>query len=213
MVRTDAASKLTGEARFTVDYDETDMLYGCLLRSPCPAGRIVSIDTAKAESLPGVRRVVTVKDTPDSLAGWVLREQRLFAKEFVRFEGEPIAGVVADTAEQAYSAVAAIVLEIDETKPVGDIETALSENALLVHPDWSAYQPVSGQDYPRYGNVASELISDNDGVDNAFENADMIVEDEFVSNRQYQAYIEPSQMKKAPRPGGRFAKPPVYGFY
>ena len=191
MVRTDAASKLTGEARFTVDYDETDMLYGCLLRSPCPAGRIVSIDTAKAESLPGVRRVVTVKDTPDSLAGWVLREQRLFAKEFVRFEGEPIAGVVADTAEQAYSAVAAIVLEIDETKPVGDIETALSENALLVHPDWSAYQPVSGQDYPRYGNVASELISDNGGVDNAFENADMIVEDEFVSNRQYQAYIEP----------------------
>ena len=60
-----------------------------------------------------------------------------------------------------------------------------------MHPEWKSYQPVSGEDYPRHGNIASELVADDDAVDVAFENADLIVEDEFTSNRQYQAYIEP----------------------
>ena len=191
LVRTDAAGKLTGEARYTVDYEGKDLLHGSLLRSPLPAGRIKSLDSTLAESLPGVRCVVTAKDVPDKRAGWVLREQLLFAREQVRYEGEPIAGIVADTPEQAKAAVAAIELDMEEQEAVGDMETALSENAPLVHPEWESYQPVSGQDHPRYGNVACELISDNDQVDTAFESADLIVEDEFISNRQYQAYIEP----------------------
>ena len=191
LIRTDAAAKLTGEACYTVDYSEAGLLYGSLLRAPCPAGRIVSLDTTKAELFPGVKKVVTTNDAPASLAGWVLREQRLFARDLVRYEGEPIAGVVADTPEQAASALAAIRLDIEETKPVCDIEAALSDDAPLVHPDWELYQPVGGQDHPRYGNVASELISDIGEVDQAFANAHMIVEDSFISNRQYQAYIEP----------------------
>ena len=191
LVRTDAIGKLTGEARYTVDYDGKDLLHGALLRSPVPAGRIKAIETAAAESLPGVRCVVTAMGVPDTRAGWVLREQAMFARERVRYEGEPIAGVVADTPEQARAAVAAIELDLVETEAVGDMETALAENAPLVHPEWKSYQPASGEDYPRYGNIASELVADNDAVDVAFENADLIVEDEFISNRQYQAYIEP----------------------
>ena len=191
LVRTDAAGKLTGEARYTVDYDARDLLHGALLRSPVPAGRIKAIDTAAAESLPGVRCVVTARDVPDTLAGWVLRETPLFAGKQVRFEGEPLAGVAADTPEQAKAAIAAIKLDIAETEAVGDMKAALTENAPLVHPEWKSYQPTSGEDYPRYGNIASELVADNDDVDVAFQNADLIVEDEFTSNRQYQAYIEP----------------------
>ena len=191
LVRTDAAAKLTGEARYTVDYDGKDLLHGSLLRSPVPAGLIKGIDTARAESLPGVRCVVTARDVPDTRAGWVLRDQALFAGKQVRFEGEPIAGVAADTPEQARAAVAAIELDMTETQAVGDMESALAEGAPLVHPDWKSYQPTSGEDYPRYGNIASELVADSDDVDVAFANADIIVEDEFTSNRQYQAYIEP----------------------
>ena len=191
LVRTDAMGKLTGEARYTVDYDGKDLLHGALLRSSIPAGRIKAIDTAVAELLPGVRCIVTALDVPDTRAGWVLREHALFARKQVRYEGEPIAGVVADTPEQARAAVVAIELDMVETEAVGDMETALAENASLVHPEWKSYQPVSGEDHPRYGNIASELVADNDAVDIAFENADLIVEDEFISNRQYQAYIEP----------------------
>ena len=191
LVRTDATGKLTGEARYTVDYDGKDLLHGALLRSPVPAGRFKTIDTAAAESMPGVRCIATARDVPDTRAGWVLREQPLFAREQVRYEGEPIAGVVADTPEQARAAVTAIALNMAETDAVGDMETALAENAPLVHPEWKSYQPVSGEDCPRHGNIASELVADNEAVDVAFESADIIVEDEFTSNRQYQAYIEP----------------------
>ena len=191
LVRTDATGKLTGEARYTVDYDGKDLLHGALLRSPVPAGRFKTIDTTVAESMAGVRCIATARDVPDTRAGWVLREQPLFAREQVRYEGEPIAGVAADTPEQARAAVAAIELDLVETEAVGDMETALAENASLVHPEWKSYQPASGEDYPRYGNIASELVADNDAVDVAFENADLIVADEFISNRQYQAYIEP----------------------
>ena len=191
LVRADAAGKLTGEARYTVDYDGKDLLHGSLLRSPVPAGLIKAIDTTVAESLPGVRCVVTARDVPDTRAGWVLREQALFAGGQVRFEGEAIAAVAADTPEQARAAVAAIKLDLTETQAVGDMESALAENAPLVHPEWKSYRPASGEDYPRYGNIASELVADNDDVDVAFANADVIVEDEFTSNRQYQAYIEP----------------------
>ena len=191
LVRTDAMGKLTGEARYTVDYDGKDLLHGSLLRSSVPSGRIKALDTTLAESLPGVRCIVTAMDVPDTRAGWVLREHALFAREQVRYEGEPIAGVVADTPEQAKAAVAAIELNMEEMEAVGDMEAALAENARLVHPEWKSYQTVSGEDHPRYGNIASELVADNDDVDVAFENADLIVEDEFISNRQYQAYIEP----------------------
>ena len=191
LVRTDAMGKLTGEARYTVDYDGKDLLHGSLLRSSVPSGRIKALDTTLAESLPGVRCIVTAMDVPDTRAGWVLREHALFAREQVRYEGEPIAGVVADTPEQAKAAVAAIELNMEEMQAVGDMEAALAENAPLVHPEWKSYQTVSGEDHPRYGNIASELVADNDDVDVAFENADLIVEDEFISNRQYQAYIEP----------------------
>ena len=191
LVRTDAMGKLTGEARYTVDYDGKDLLHGSLLRSSVPSGRIKALDTTLAESLPGVRCIVTAMDVPDTRAGWVLREHALFAREQVRYEGEPIAGVVADTPEQAKAAVAAIELNMEEMEAVGDMEAALAENAPLVHPEWKSYQTVSGEDHPRYGNIASELVADNDDVDVAFENADLIVEDEFISNRQYQAYIEP----------------------
>ena len=191
LVRTDAMGKLTGEARYTVDYDGKDLLHGSLLRSSVPSGRIKALDTTLAESLPGVRCIVTAMDVPDTRAGWVLREHALFAREQVRYEGEPIAGVVADTPEQAKAAVAAIELNMEEMQAVGDMEAALAENARLVHPEWKSYQTVSGEDHPRYGNIASELVADNDDVDVAFKNADLIVEDEFISNRQYQAYIEP----------------------
>ena len=191
LIRTDAMGKLTGEARYTVDYDGKDLLHGSLLRSSVPSGRIKALDTTLAESLPGVRCIVTAMDVPDTRAGWVLREHALFAREQVRYEGEAIAGVVADTPEQAKAAVAAIELNMEEMQAVGDMEAALAENAPLVHPEWKSYQTVSGEDHPRYGNIASELVADNDEVDVAFENADLIVEDEFISNRQYQAYIEP----------------------
>ena len=188
--RTDGEPKARGEAIFGVDYLPQGTIHGVLLRSPVPSGRIVKLDVSATEQMPGVRAVVTSADVPGSLAGWVLREQPMFARDRVRYEGEPVAAVAADTLEQARQARDAIVLEIEETPAVADLDFALSDDSPLLHPDWESYVPMLGE-YPRRRNIAAECISDPEGVDEAFATADRIIEDEYRVQRQYQAYIEP----------------------
>lgn len=191
--RTDGIAKVTGEAIYGVDYGETGMLHARLVRSPVASGTLREIDASDAEQIPGVRRVLTAADAPTDRAGWVLREQLLFAADRVRYEGEPVALVVADTVEAAQAAARAIQLKIEPAPVVGDIEAALADDAPLIHPDWQSYEPVSGADHPRYGNVAAEVVADTDpeGFERAFAQAAKIVEDEFSAPRQYQAYLEP----------------------
>ena len=138
--RTDGEAKVTGEAVYGVDYIEVGTLHAKLLRSPLPAGRITRLDVDEARSLPGVRAVYTALDAPDNAAGWILREQYLFASDVVRYEGEPIAMVVAESVHTAREALRAIRLEIEPEPAVGDIESALAEGARLVHPDWESYR-------------------------------------------------------------------------
>jgi CO/xanthine dehydrogenase Mo-binding subunit len=191
--RTDGEAKVTGEAVYGVDYLEVGTLHAKLLRSPLPAGRITRLDVDDARALPGVRAVYTAADAPTHAAGWLLREQHLFASDVVRYEGEPIAMVVAESVHTAREALRAIRLEIEPEPAVGDIESALAEGARLVHPDWESYEVAGPQDYPRHGNVAAETISDPDpeAFAKAFADADVVVADEFRTPRQYQAYLEP----------------------
>lgn len=190
-VRGDARSKVTGEAVYGVDYSETGMLHARLLRSPLPAGRIVKLDVTGAEQLPGVHAVLTAEDMPVPRGGAVVRDQPLFASSVVRYEGEPVAGVVADTEELARRAVEAIVLEIEPLVPLGDVETALAPGARLVHEEWERYERTL--DYPRGGNVAAEVAADPDpeAFERAFAQAAAVVEGEYRTQRQYQAYLEP----------------------
>ena len=190
MSRADGPSKVQGRSIYGVDYAEVGMLFGAVLRSPVPAGRIVKLDTGAAEALPGVHLVCSARDQPDTFAGWVLRDQRLFATDEVRYEGEPIAVVVADDLAAAHAGVRAIGLEIDEYDGV-DLAAASGGEARSIHPGWESYQPSGGVDYPRDGKLASEMRADPEGVDEAFASAARIVEDRFGTTRQYQAYLEP----------------------
>ena len=139
VVRTDAESKVRGEAVYGVDYSEVGMLYGKLLRSPVPAGLITVLDTKPALRIPGVHSVLTAADAPVARAGAVVRDQPLFADSLVRYEGEPIAGVVADSEAAARRALDEIILEIESLPAAGDLETATAPNAALVHPDADRY--------------------------------------------------------------------------
>ncbi|WP_281690538.1 xanthine dehydrogenase family protein molybdopterin-binding subunit [Pseudonocardia thermophila] len=189
--RSDGRAKVSGEAVYGVDHSEPGMIWGALLRSPVSSGRISRLDTSAAAAMPGVHAVVTAADAPDVRAGWVIKDQRLFARDVVVYEGQPIAAVAADTLEQARAAVAAIELEIDPRPAVVDLEQAMAPDAPLVHPDWESFVPTAGPDFPRRGNIAAESISDPPGVDEAFARAHRVITDEFVAQRQYQAYIEP----------------------
>ncbi|CCH74506.1 Xanthine dehydrogenase [Nostocoides australiense Ben110] len=190
MDRTDGVAKVTGKAQYGVDHVEAGMAHAAVVRSPVPAGRLVGVDVGAARRMPEVVGVVTAADQPDSYGGWVLQDQRILASDQVRYEGEPIAIVVAETRAAAIAAAAAVRVEIEEWEAV-TMAKAVAGEGHVIHPDWQSYVPTFGVDHPRWGNCACEVRAEPDGVDEAFARAAHVVEDTFTANRQYQAYLEP----------------------
>src|SRR3954454_12617512 len=88
--RSDGEDKVRGTAIYGMDYAEPNMLHARLLRSPVPAGRIKRIDTAAALAMPGVHAVISAADVPATTSGWVVKDQPVFAREEVRYIGEPV---------------------------------------------------------------------------------------------------------------------------
>ncbi|MCW3002091.1 MAG: aldehyde oxidase and xanthine dehydrogenase molybdopterin binding protein [Conexibacter sp.] len=187
--RSDGEDKVRGTAIYGMDHEEPRMLHAKLLRSPVPAGRITRLDTTRAAALPGVHAVITAADVPATTSGWIIKDQPIFAREDVRYIGEPVAAVAADTLEQAAAAVAAIELEIAELAPMLDVHAALADGARIIHPDWESYPLLAPG--PRGGNVAWEATLDRGDVDAIFAGAHLVVEDEFETQRQHQSPIEP----------------------
>src|ERR1700733_15080849 len=98
--RRDAHDKLCGRTRYTVDQARPGMLHAALLRAETPSARIVRIEVSKARKMPGVRAIATAADAP-ALHGIGVADHPLFAKDLIRYVGEPIAAVAAETFAQA----------------------------------------------------------------------------------------------------------------
>ena len=132
--RRDAHEKLRGQAQFVGDMLVPRMLHGKVLRSPIAHGRIVSIDTSAAEKVPGVVCVLTGADLRDidPYYGHAIKDRPIVAIDKVRFHGEQVAAVAAETAAAAAAAVDAIVVEYEELPVVATVEDAVAEGGALV---------------------------------------------------------------------------------
>lgn len=188
-VRSDGPIKVRGQARYTVDVGLPGMLHCVLARSTVAAGRIVRLDVSNARQLPGVHAVITAADAPTHRNGMVIHDQEVFASTHVRYEGEPIAAVAAETKAIARRAVDLIELELEQLSPVVDLDDAVAFGTRLVHPEWQTFSMAIPCD--RHDNVVNELMADPPGVDDAFAQAAHVVADEYRVGRQYQAYLEP----------------------
>ncbi|MEU6701497.1 xanthine dehydrogenase family protein molybdopterin-binding subunit [Pseudonocardia sp. NPDC046786] len=190
--RPDADAKVRGAAVYAVDLAEAGLLHAAVLRAEIAAARIVRLDTRAAAAMPGVHVVVTGADAPALSGMLVVKDQTVFAIDTVRYAGEPIAAVAADTPAQAAAALAAVELELEPLDPVVDLHAAVAPGTRLVHPDWATYEaPVAGF---RGGNVAWESRLEK-GTDEewaaAFATAHRVISDEFRVPRQHQTPIEP----------------------
>lgn len=142
--RPDAVSKVEGKFAFSGDLLAEDMLWGKTLRSPYPAARIRSVDISAAAALPGVQAIVGADDVPGQATfGLVHADQPVFARDVVRFHGEPLAAVAADHPELARQAVDAIHVDYEILQPVIDSEKAMG--APPIHPDGNIFRHVSIQ--------------------------------------------------------------------
>ncbi len=180
--RLDGEAKVRGSMRFGFDYEEAGMLHGAVLRSPSPAARIVRIDVAAAAALPGVRAIVTARDVPETVAGVLVADQPLLARDVVRYAGEPLAAVAADTLRQAVQAAHAIEVEL-EPLDVVELEQALADGVRAVHQ--------ARGDEGSHPNLAWETVLDAGAVERALADSAVVVEVEVRVPRQYQAPIEP----------------------
>jgi CO/xanthine dehydrogenase Mo-binding subunit len=188
--RTDNTGKVTGEARYTADVLLPGTLWAKTLRSPYSHARIKSIDVSRAEKAAGVRAVLTGNDVRGILYGRRYRDISILAQERVRFMGERVAAVAAETLEQAESALDLIEVEYAELPAVFDPESALQEGAPIVHPDVASYQGLPKPlDHPT-NRFVHDVFTRGD-VEAGFAQADLIVDNTFTVPRVHQSFIEP----------------------
>lgn len=173
-------SHVTGEARYVDDVFVPGTLVVKALRSPVHKGIIRKLDVSAAERLPGVHGVVTWEDVPCNTYGYLTLDQHVLAEGDVRYQGEPIAAVAAETVEIANEALDLIDLEIEKQTPVFDPKEAVKPEAPKVRPEGNVLM---------VGNRPYRLVYNGD-IEKGFAQADEIIENEFFFPSQEHAPIE-----------------------
>ena len=140
-LRPDGAAKVKGEFSFSSDMWSDGMLWGATLRSPHPYARIIRIDTSPALAIDGVRTVLTADDVPGVLTyGLIDQDQPVFAVDYVRYMGEPVAAVAADHPETCRRALAAIIVEYEVLTPLTDPELSVDTSTPAIHPNGNVFR-------------------------------------------------------------------------
>lgn len=128
--RKDAYDKLTGVSKYIDDYNFSDVVHIFTVRSECAYGKLLGVDKSEAEKMPGVLGVITHEQIPGKNAIPIVKtDEPYLAEGYVRFYGEPVALVVAQTYEEAVEAAKYVKVNIEPLKPILTIEEALEPNA------------------------------------------------------------------------------------
>jgi CO/xanthine dehydrogenase Mo-binding subunit len=184
--RIDAIGKVTGQTHFPGDINMPDQAYMKILFANRPHAIIKRIDTRKAEALPGVIAVFTAKDVPVNEYGLIMPDQPVLCgpgsskpyAERVRFIGDQVALVIAESEKIAEKARQLIEVDYEDLPPVTDPFEAMKPGAVLLHPD-------------RDSNVFCHYRIRKGDVEAAFAQADVIVEGEYRTPFQEHAYLQP----------------------
>lgn len=195
VARTDAIDKVTGRALYTADLTLPGMIYGVFVRSPYAHAHIKRIDTSKAWKVPGVVTIITQEQLSKDFALVVEEEvhaaqriRRLFASDKVRYHGEKVALVGAETLEAAKEAAALVEVEYEPLPAVTDPREAVKEGAPLI---WEDREPVKGPNGELLYNIVAENHHEQGDVEQGFKESDYVFEDEFYVHRVHQTYLEP----------------------
>jgi putative selenate reductase molybdopterin-binding subunit len=191
--KVDAVKLATGRATFADDIEMRGLLHARLVNSPHAHARIVKIDTSGATEMPGVRAVITYQDVPRipyTTAGQSWPEPSPYDMYIldnkVRFVGDPVAAVAADTAEIAERACALIEVEYEVLPAVLDMHDAMQADAPVIHDE-----PESYGIYDQARNIAAHIDVDIGDVEAGFAGADLVIENEFFVQYQQHTCLEP----------------------
>ena len=170
--------KAKGRLVFSDDLYFDEMCYGALLFGSAPHALLKRVNTSRAELMPGVIRVLTAADVPGiNRFGIIQADQPVFAEDKIRFVGDPIALVIAETEEIAREAVRSITVDLSELPVIASPEDAMRRTDL---------PPVHDK-----GNILKKVIHEKGNTENAFAEAALIVEEDYETPFIEHAYLEP----------------------
>jgi CO/xanthine dehydrogenase Mo-binding subunit len=173
-----AQDKVTGKARYLDDLELPGMLHMKILRSPHAHARISAVDTSRAQTLPGVKAVLTAADCPDTKFGLDLADATVLARDKVRYAGEEVAAVAAETIEAAERAIDLIQVDYDLLPSHTFPEESLKEEAILIHED-------------KPGNIAVAYQIERGDYQKVLGSCAYVFEEEFSTSRVLPCYLEP----------------------
>ena len=186
--RVDAYDKVTGRLQFGADSEYPDCLIGKVVRSPYPHAKIRGIDTSKASSLPGVKAVLIAKDVPGkNYFGPIVQDQPVICGDRVRYIGDAVALVAAETEDIADKAVELVEVHYDPLPAVYSVADALKPDAPKIH---------------EKGNLLLTGKIRKGDVDKGFKEADVILERTYTVPFQDHASMEPEVAWSIPHSDG-----------
>ncbi len=192
--RIEGADKVTGATHYASDLPIAESLHAKVLRSPLAHARIRGVDTAEARALPGVHAVLTGADLPEVYVGLRMKDMPVLARDKVRFVGDPVAAVAADTPESAEAALRLITVDYEELPGVYDPLDAVKPGATPLHVaprDYRNAPPLAEGVDPDRPNVQSHSIWRNGDLDAGFDSADRVFEGTFATQLAHHGYLEP----------------------
>ena len=193
--RLDSLEKAVGAGVFALDMTLPRMLHGKILRSTMPHGRVVRIDVSKVGKIPGVRAVVTADDTAKIALGATRQDEYILAVDKVRYVGEEVAAVAAESEEAAEEALQAIVVECDELPGCFDPVEALQPGAVKIHAG---------------GNLADQYCYERGNVEEGFKASDLVFENRYQTAMSHHGYLEPRGCLASADPSGKVT---IWGGY
>ncbi|MGO8838046.1 MAG: xanthine dehydrogenase family protein molybdopterin-binding subunit [Limisphaerales bacterium] len=185
--RNDAYAKVTGRAKFTDDLKFASLLHAAPVYSDYVHARLIAITTEKAENLPGVVKVLTAKDVPGTNRfGQIIQDFRIFADDKIRYHGDVVAVVVAETREIAIRAAQLVKVNAEPLSEVLDPEAAMLPGAPLVHETHGS-------------NIVNTHVVRRGDVEAGFRQADFVIEEKFQTQFIEHAYMETEAAVCVPR--------------
>src|ERR1051326_7594373 len=187
----DGAAKVMGTAVYADDMKLPGMLYGKILRSPHAHARIVSIDTSRAAALPGVKAVITGKDTPIKYGILPIgQDETALATDKVLYVGHEVCAVAATSEEIAEAALDLIEVEYELLPAYLDAEKSMLANEYLIHND-------------RPNNIEKQYHHSFGDIERGFAESDLVLEDDFFAPRITHAAMEPHSALASYDPNGK----------
>ncbi len=178
--RVEGRDKVTGAAKYAADIARPGMLHAAFVGSMYPHARVVAVGVEAAREVPGVRAVITGADVRPARFGRRLQDWPVLAWDRVRFIGDRVAAVAADSLEAAEQAAALIEVQYEELPAVFDTAAALAADAPVLHPDAADYKYFGGARPARpHPNAQGHVVHEHGDVATGFENASAVFEHEF----------------------------------